>query len=273
MAELKYININYPFKNSPKGFFLDLNLDENAAIKADLMHLILTRKGQRLYNPDFGTDLLRYIFEPEDGLTLSKIKEEIDTAVNRYLPKLKVVNVELTELKEDVWDLSVYDDTHCFRLSGVVTGNCGEILLGEKSFCNLVTTNLAKFNGRFNELLRAHWIIARANYRQTCVDFRDGILQSTWHELNQFLRLTGVGCAGIVMWEHQNNPKEIKKLRRMAHEGVDLMAMELNLPKSKAVTTVKPDGTVGKMMDTTEGIHRPLSKYIINNIIVFDFFH
>ena len=189
-------------------------------------------------------------------------------AKRTYLPKLKVVNVELTELKEDVWDLSVYDDTHCFRLPGVVTGNCGEILLGEKSFCNLVTTNLAKFNGRFNELLRAHWIIARANYRQTCVDFRDGILQSTWHELNQFLRLTGVGCAGIVMWEHQNNPKEIRKLRRTAREAVDLMAVELNLPKSKAVTTVKPDGTVGKMMDTTEGIHRPLSKYIINNIIV-----
>ena len=76
MAELKYININYPFKNSSKGFFLDLTSDENAAIKADLLHLILTRKGQRLYNPEFGTDLLRYIFEPEDGLTLSKTQME-----------------------------------------------------------------------------------------------------------------------------------------------------------------------------------------------------
>jgi hypothetical protein len=32
---------------------LDLNSDNASAIKADLMHLILTRKGQRLYNPDF----------------------------------------------------------------------------------------------------------------------------------------------------------------------------------------------------------------------------
>lgn len=90
MANGRYININYPFKDSDKGFFLDLNSDDNSAIKADLMHLILTRKGQRLYNPDFGTDLLRYIFEPNDGFTLSEIKTEIITVVKKYLPKLQI---------------------------------------------------------------------------------------------------------------------------------------------------------------------------------------
>jgi phage baseplate assembly protein W len=93
MANGKYININYPFKDSRKGFFLDLNSDENAAIKADLMHLILTRRGQRLYNPDFGTDLLKFIFEPEDGMTLSAIKEEITFVVKKYLPKLKITEI------------------------------------------------------------------------------------------------------------------------------------------------------------------------------------
>lgn len=145
---------------------------------------------------------------------------------------------------------------------------CAEILLGDKSYCNLVTVNLAKFNGRPEALQRAFWIMGRANYRQTCVDFRDGILQDTWHELNQFLRLTGVGCAGIVMWEHHKNGKEIAKLREWAQEAAHSMADELGLPRSKAVTTVKPDGTVGKAMDTTEGIHKPLSKYIFNNIVI-----
>jgi len=93
MANGKYININYPFKDSRKGFFLDLNSDENAAIKADLMHLILTRKGQRLYNPDFGTDLLKFIFEPEDGMTLAAIKEEIRLVVKKYLPKLQITEI------------------------------------------------------------------------------------------------------------------------------------------------------------------------------------
>ena len=95
MANGRYININYPFKDSTKGFFLDLNSDDNAAIKADLMHLILTRKGQRLYNPDFGTDLLRFIFEPNDGLTLSDIKQEITNVVKKYLPKLQITDISV----------------------------------------------------------------------------------------------------------------------------------------------------------------------------------
>ena len=99
----KYININYPFKDSNSGFFLDLNQDDTAAIKADLMHLILTRKGQRLYNPQFGTDLLRFIFEPEDGLTLNDIKTEINTAVKKYLPKLQINDVSVTESTDSAY--------------------------------------------------------------------------------------------------------------------------------------------------------------------------
>jgi len=96
MANGSFININFPFKDSAKGFFLDLNNSDSAAIKADLMHLILTRKGERLYLPDFGTNLLKYIFQPNDGVTQSEIKDEISQTVKKYLPNLQVnkVNVE-----------------------------------------------------------------------------------------------------------------------------------------------------------------------------------
>jgi len=116
MAKGKYININYPFKDSHKGFFLDLNSDDASAIKADLMHLILTRRGQRLYNPDFGTDLLRFIFEPEDGLTLNKIKEEITTVVKKYLPKLQITDISVEQSTESDYaavvrmDYTITDD-------------------------------------------------------------------------------------------------------------------------------------------------------------------
>jgi len=143
---------------------------------------------------------------------------------------------------------------------------CCEILLGNKSFCNLVETDLGKFNGDFEGLKRAIYIIARANYRQTCVNLDDGVLQRGWHELNEFLRLTGVGLTGIVMWEHVENDKAFQALRFMARMGVQSMATELGTPMSKAVTTVKPSGTLGKIMDTTEGVHKPLGKYIFNNV-------
>ena len=103
MANGRYININYPFKDSPKGFFLDLTETDNKAIKADLLHLLLTRKGQRLYNPDFGTRLLEYIYEPYDGLTFNDIKNEIDDVVKRYLPQ-----VRLNDLRVDPSPLSEY---------------------------------------------------------------------------------------------------------------------------------------------------------------------
>jgi phage baseplate assembly protein W len=103
MANGRFININYPFKDSPKGFFLDLTETDNRAIKADLLHLLLTRKGQRLYNPDFGTRLLEYIYEPYDDLTFNLVREEIDTTVQRYLPQ-----VRLNDLTVDPSPLSEY---------------------------------------------------------------------------------------------------------------------------------------------------------------------
>lgn len=92
MAE-KFININFPFKDSPKGFFLDLTKTDDRAIKSDLMHLIMTNKGERFYNPEFGTNLRRYIFEPNDNFTYSQIRDEIIDTVKKYIPNLKIDEV------------------------------------------------------------------------------------------------------------------------------------------------------------------------------------
>jgi phage baseplate assembly protein W len=91
-----YLGINYPFQDSPKGFFLDLTVTDSQQIKSDLMHLILTRKGTRYYNPEFGTNLLKFIFEPNDGLTQSQIADEIKSVVKKYLPKLQINDVIIT---------------------------------------------------------------------------------------------------------------------------------------------------------------------------------
>jgi ribonucleoside-triphosphate reductase len=45
------------------------------------------------------------------------------------------------------------------------------------------------------------------------------------------------------------------------------MADELGLPRPKAVTTIKPSGTMSKIMDAPgEGAHKPIGRYIFNNI-------
>jgi ribonucleoside-triphosphate reductase len=44
------------------------------------------------------------------------------------------------------------------------------------------------------------------------------------------------------------------------------MADELGTQRPKNVTTIKPSGTLSKIMDTTEGCHKPIGKYIFNNV-------
>ena len=142
---------------------------------------------------------------------------------------------------------------------------CAEILLGNKSFCNLVEIDVAKFKGDSAGLRRAVELASRANYRQTCVNLLDGILQEAWHLNNSFLRLCGVGLTGIVR-RPDLSPYEYNELQRTAIAGAYSMADELGLPRPKNVTTIKPSGTLSKVMDTTEGKHKPLGKYILNNV-------
>lgn len=142
---------------------------------------------------------------------------------------------------------------------------CAEILLGNKSFCNLTEVDVAKFKGDSAGLRRAIHIAARANYRQTCVNLIDGILQEAWHLNNSFLRLCGVGLTGIVR-RPDLKAYEYSELQRTATSGAYSMADELGLPRPKNVTTIKPSGTLSKVMDTTEGVHKPLGKYIFNSV-------
>ncbi len=142
---------------------------------------------------------------------------------------------------------------------------CVEILLGNKSFCNLTETDIAKFKGDSAGLRRAVYIASRANYRQTCVNLLDGILQEAWHLNNEFLRLCGVGLTGIVR-RTDLGAYDYQELQRTATSGAYSMADELGLPQPKNITTIKPSGTLSKVMDTTEGVHKPLGKYIFNNV-------
>tara|TARA_R110000822_G_scaffold36254_5_gene102114 strand:- start:1119 stop:2906 length:1788 start_codon:yes stop_codon:yes gene_type:complete len=147
---------------------------------------------------------------------------------------------------------------------------CAEILLGNKSFCNLTEVDLHKFHGDSAGLRRAIHLAARANYRQTCVNLRDGILQEAWHLNNSFLRLCGVGLTGIAT-RPDLKAYDYVELERTATAAAYGMADELGTPRPKNVTTVKPSGTLSKIMDTTEGVHKPLGKYVLNNVVFSKF--
>lgn len=112
---------------------------------------------------------------------------------------------------------------------------CAEILLPNKGFCNLVSIDLLKFRGDVLGLHRAAYIIARANYRQTIVDFRDGILQESWHLNNEHLRLCGVSLMSIAGRTDMQS-YDYRRLERIVTSAAYSMADELGLPYPKNVT-------------------------------------
>jgi ribonucleoside-triphosphate reductase (formate) len=148
---------------------------------------------------------------------------------------------------------------------------CAEILLGNKSFCNLTEVNVLAFKGDKVGLERALYIAGRMNYRQTMVNLRDEILQEAWHLNNQFLHLCGVGLTGIRA-RPDLTAYDYKRMRNITVSAAYSMANELDAPLPKNVTCVKPSGTLSKIMGTEEwgevpeGIHMPLGRYLFNNI-------
>ena len=107
MAENTYINIDFPFRDSAEGFYFKLNKVDTDAIRSDLLHLLLTNKGERLYLPDFGSDLRKYIFEPNDQITHSDIKESLNDTIKKYIPNL-LIN-EITFKKDDIEELIIVE--------------------------------------------------------------------------------------------------------------------------------------------------------------------
>ena len=85
--ELGRVNVNDLTENSYKVLGIVINRSSNSngifatnyttlnQAKDNLKNLILTRKGERLYMPDFGTNLLKFIFEPNDITTQSEIDD------------------------------------------------------------------------------------------------------------------------------------------------------------------------------------------------------
>jgi phage baseplate assembly protein W len=86
------IGISLPFNASgvfPKTY------STKEQIKSNLINLLLTYKGERIENPEFGADLPRLLFEPISDNTFFKIENQILTNVGIYIPEITILNIEI----------------------------------------------------------------------------------------------------------------------------------------------------------------------------------
>ena len=129
MADGITYGINFPFRDSLTGEYLQLTQYQKDEIRADLIHLLLTRKGSRYYLPTFGTRIYEFIFEPFDGLTFNAIESDIRDAITTFMPNLIVNNITIEPASiEDESSAgassSVIDDVpYIFRVPGKGTAD------------------------------------------------------------------------------------------------------------------------------------------------------
>ena len=94
-----FIGINLPFKKSEgsEGYFLSTTTTIEA-VKNNVKLLLSTDKGERIFQPNLGVGLRRFLFEPITGETTLAIQNEIVDTFNFWLPfvSIKDIKVETT---------------------------------------------------------------------------------------------------------------------------------------------------------------------------------
>ena len=85
-----------------KGFstqgreFKDPKLYDVELVKQDLLNHFNIRKGEKLENPDFGTNIWLYVFDPLDDETKNLVIEDVESVVN-YDPRVTLDQIEVQE--------------------------------------------------------------------------------------------------------------------------------------------------------------------------------
>ena len=102
MAKHQKYGIKYPFtSNNEENIFLDVNETEAECVKSKVLHVIFTPKGQKIRDPEFGTDLIKFIFSPNDEYSASEIKNEISDSIKRYVPEVEFRNFNVFKDEND----------------------------------------------------------------------------------------------------------------------------------------------------------------------------
>ncbi len=70
-------------------------------IRTNLINFFLTNKGERYFNPSFGTGLKSLIFEMISLNTLDNLESIIQEELSLYFPTVKIKNLEINSLPNE----------------------------------------------------------------------------------------------------------------------------------------------------------------------------
>jgi phage baseplate assembly protein W len=85
------IGISLPF-NGPAGPF-NSTYSTKDQTKSNLINLLLTNKGERVMNPEFGCDLKRILFDQITEDTFNSIQQTINESITSFIPEIETTDV------------------------------------------------------------------------------------------------------------------------------------------------------------------------------------
>lgn len=150
------------------------------------------------------------------------------------------------------------------------TNPCSEIILRPNQFCNLSEVVVRQEDSVEDLKRKVRLATILGTLQATLTNFR--YLRSAWKRNTEEERLLGVSLTGImdhpVLSDHKNPhlPKILEDLRDVAIETNVAWADRLGIPRSTAITCVKPSGTVSQLVNSSSGIHVRRAPYYIRRV-------
>ena len=106
-----YADVTSSFAFHPTKLDLVMDVNEDA-VKQSIKNILLTNRGERLFNPTFGSDLKSILFENFSPQTESQLKEYIEMSINNYEPRASLIDVVVQAIP----DLNAYSATIVFSV-------------------------------------------------------------------------------------------------------------------------------------------------------------
>ena len=94
------IGLKLPFNRGRSGLFPQTETTLEQA-GSNIKNLLLTAKGERVMQPDFGSRLRELLFEQYTEDLSSRIQSEIQEAISTWLPYINISNVNIIQSDED----------------------------------------------------------------------------------------------------------------------------------------------------------------------------
>lgn len=87
------LGVTLPIRLGANGYF-EYTTDAMTQIKANLTNLLLTQKGERVMQPDFGSELHLFIFEPMTENAMANLRASIESSVAEWMPFVQIIDVQ-----------------------------------------------------------------------------------------------------------------------------------------------------------------------------------